>query len=143
MTDMSNDTNNLTPGQRLDLVQARAEQWIGWLNTMAIEEADKREAAMRERFPNAAADERMAMPATTYSLDPLTKYVRVVQQYGSLNGNGQRLVHAFYDPRTGDVYKAAGWKAPAKGVRFNLLDDDSFNRMMTVCDRTGGYLYAR
>ena len=50
-----------------------------------------------------------------------------------LNG-GQRSVHAFYDLRHGDVYKAAGWKAPAKHVRFNLLDDDSFARMIEAND---------
>jgi len=68
------------------------------------------------------------------------RYVRIVQS--DLDGNA-RSVHAFYDQRTGDVYKSAGWKAPAKHVRFNLLDDASFARMIEVCDWAGGYLYLR
>ena len=78
----------------------------------------------------------------SYAIDPPRKaqrYARVVQ---SINGT-QRSVHAFYDLRTGDVYKAAGWKAPAKHIRFNLLDDASFARMMATADWPGGYLYMR
>ena len=30
-------------------------------------------------------------------------------------------IHAFIDKKTGDVYKPASVKAPAKGVRYNLL----------------------
>jgi hypothetical protein len=66
------------------------------------------------------------------------RYVRVIYDY-----RGSRSVHAFYDIRTGEVYKAAGWKAPAKHVRFRLLDDASFARMIEVCDPYGGYLYIR
>ena len=68
------------------------------------------------------------------------RYVRIVQ--ADLDGS-HRSVHAFYDQRTGDVYKAAGWKAPAKIVRFNLLDDESFATMINTLDWSGGYLYLR
>ena len=34
--------------------------------------------------------------------------------------NGSRSVHAFVDKKTGEVYKSASWKAPAKGVRYDL-----------------------
>jgi len=40
------------------------------------------------------------------------------------------------------VYKAASWKVPAKGVRYNLLDDASFDHMIEVCDWSGRYLYS-
>ena len=70
---------------------------------------------------------------------PGKRFVRIVM---SINGK-HNSVHAFYDIRTGDVYKAAGWKAPAKHVRYNLLDDASFARMLEVCDWSGGYLYIR
>jgi hypothetical protein len=52
-------------------------------------------------------------------------------------------VHAFIDWETGDVYKPAGWKAPAKHIRFSLRDDESFARMIEVCDPFGGYLYIK
>lgn len=71
---------------------------------------------------------------------PGKKFVRIIQA----DSDGRaRSVHAFYDIRTGDVYKAAGWKAPAKHVRFNLLDDASFRRMIETCDWSGRYLYLR
>lgn len=70
---------------------------------------------------------------------PGGRYSRIVL----VDGGKARSVHAFLDVRTGDVYKAAGWKAPAKHVRFNLLDDGSFADLMEVCDWTGRYLYLR
>lgn len=74
-----------------------------------------------------------------FELDaPGRKYCRVVQ---TVNG-AQRSVHAFFDFE-GNVYKAEGWKKPAKHVRFNLLDDASFQRMLDVLDWAGGYLYIR
>jgi hypothetical protein len=67
------------------------------------------------------------------------RYVRII-----MCRDGRRdSVHAFYDQRNGDVYKAAGWKKPAAIVRFNLLDDDSFATMIERADWTGGYLYLR
>lgn len=47
--------------------------------------------------------------------------------------------HAFVDKKTGDLYKAASWAAPAKGIRFNLLKDMELLR--NRADWTGGYLY--
>ncbi len=70
---------------------------------------------------------------------PGGKYSRIVM----VENGSARSVHAFLDVRTGDVYKAAGWKAPAKHVRFNLLDDESFERMLSVISWSGGYLYIR
>jgi len=67
------------------------------------------------------------------------RYVRIVEVR---NGKASS-VHAFYDQRTGDVYKAAGWKAPAKHIRFNLLDDASFTCMLQRLDWSGHYLYLR
>lgn len=78
----------------------------------------------------------------TFTIDPPRKGQRNARVVMSTGGVG-RSVHAFYDLRTGDVLKAAGWKAPAKGVRFNLLDDASFKDMLGKLDWTGRYLYAR
>ena len=87
-----------------------------------------------------------------YEIDPPRKgqrYARIVQSIlhpGTTTTSARsasRSVHAFYDLRTGDVYKAAGWKAPAKHIRFNLLDDTSFATMLGSLDWPGGYLYMR
>ena len=54
---------------------------------------------------------------------------------------GSRSVHAFVDKKTGEVYKAASFKAPAKGVRYDLrlIKDREF--VLKNCDWAGGYLY--
>lgn len=67
------------------------------------------------------------------------KYVRLMM----LRDGKRSSVHAFYDIRTGEVYKPATLKAPAKHVRFDLADDASFARMIEVCDWAGSYLYLR
>jgi len=56
---------------------------------------------------------------------------------------GHRHVHAFVEIATGDLLKAAGWKAPAKGARGNLIDDTSFQHILTIADKYGSYLYKR
>lgn len=50
-------------------------------------------------------------------------------------------VHAFIDKQSGAVYKPASWKAPAKHVRYNLMDDVSFETCIKRADWAGGYLY--
>ena len=52
-------------------------------------------------------------------------------------------VHAFVDKETGEVYKPAGWKQPAKHVRFDMRDETQRARMYAICDWAGGYLYIR
>lgn len=57
--------------------------------------------------------------------------------------NGSQSVHCFVDKKTGEVYKSASWKAPAKGVRYNLLDESSREECYARADWAGGYLYLR
>jgi len=47
----------------------------------------------------------------------------------------------FVDMKTGDCYKPASYKAPAKGIRYNLLDDKSREEMLGRADWVGSYLY--
>ena len=56
--------------------------------------------------------------------------------------NNQRSAHAFVDKQTGEVYKAASWKAPAKGVRFDLRIINQRESVLEKCDWSGGYLYS-
>jgi hypothetical protein len=65
------------------------------------------------------------------------KYHKLIME---TNGNS-RSVHAFVDKNSGAVYKSASWKAPAKGIRYNLLDDTSREECFARCDWSGGYLY--
>jgi hypothetical protein len=57
--------------------------------------------------------------------------------------NGSRSVHAFVDKKTGQVYKSASWKAPAKGVRYDLRIIEQREWLLENADWAGGYLYAK
>ena len=65
------------------------------------------------------------------------KYHKIVQT----DKGGCQSVHAFVDKKTGELYKAASFKAPAKGVRYDLrlITDREF--VFKNCDWAGGYLY--
>ena len=67
------------------------------------------------------------------------KYAKVIH----LTSAGNRSAHAFVDLKTGDVYKSASWKSPAKGIRYNLLDEKSRTEMYKRADWAGSYLYSR
>ncbi len=65
------------------------------------------------------------------------KYAKIIH----ISSGGQRSAHAFVDMNNGDVYKSATWSAPAKGVRYNLMDEQSCEQMYKRADWAGGYLY--
>jgi len=71
----------------------------------------------------------------SFGIQETRKYYKVIMV------NNQRSVHAFVDKNNGDLYKAASWKAPAKGVRYNLVDD--IEKLKIMADWAGGYLYRR
>jgi hypothetical protein len=48
------------------------------------------------------------------------KYARIVKG----RSDTSRSVHCFIEVATGDIYKAATWKAPAKHVRGNINTPD-------------------
>ena len=65
--------------------------------------------------------------------------------YGTKAGYKAGSVHAFIDKQTGEVYKPASWKAPAKHVRFDLrlIQDREFLFNPNNIDWAGGHLYMR
>ena len=75
------------------------------------------------------------------------KYLKVVrEEYDERNDRWRdTTVHAFINRATGEVYKPASWKAPAKHVRFNFCNKQD---MLFLTDPrcvgwAGGYLYMR
>ena len=66
------------------------------------------------------------------------KYHKIV-----MNAAGSRSVHAFVDIKTGQVYKSASWKSPAKGVRYDLRLIEQREWLLQHADWAGGYLYQR
>ena len=75
------------------------------------------------------------------------KYIKVVrEEYDERNDRWRdTTVHAFIDRETGEVYKPASWKAPAKHVRFNLSNDLDRQNLHdpNFVGWAGGYLYMR
>ena len=74
-----------------------------------------------------------------FEIESGKKYHKIVM----ISSGDARSVHCFVDKKTGDVYKSASWKAPAKGVRFNLLLIKDREWLMQNADSLGGYLYRR
>jgi len=75
-----------------------------------------------------------------YSLDSSgRKYHKVFMHIGDRRDS----IHAFIDKKTGEVFKPASIKAPAKGARYNVLSIPSREEMYERCDWAGGYLYKR
>jgi len=81
-----------------------------------------------DRYPESPND-------ITFSITTGKKYIKIIQDNGG--------VHAFVNKNTGEVYKPAGWKAPAKHVRYDMRIINQRERMLTMCDWAGGYLYMR
>jgi len=75
------------------------------------------------------------------------KYLKVVrEEYDETNDRWRdTTVHSFVDKKTGEVYKPASWKAPAKHVRFNLSNDLDRQNLHdpNFVGWAGGYLYMR
>ena len=65
------------------------------------------------------------------------KYHKIVMEYE----NGSKSVHAFVDKKTGEVYKPASFKAPAKHVRYDLCLISHREWLFKNADWAGGYLY--
>ena len=80
------------------------------------------------------------------------RYYKIVQQefetwekskyYGQYRDGS---VHCFVDKETGDVYKAASWRSPAKHIRFSFQNEEDLKFLLNPDNVgwAGGYLYIR
>ena len=68
------------------------------------------------------------------------KYHKIWQVSGS---NGSKSCHAFIEKKTVEVYKPASYKAPAKIVRYRLLEIATREECFSRADWAGSYLYVR
>lgn len=77
-------------------------------------------------------------PPTLEFSDGGQRFIRVVRNDGT-----SKSAHSFIDKATGDIYKAASWKAPAKGVRGNIhkgefnLDSSGQSRYSAAYEKRG------
>jgi len=72
-----------------------------------------------------------------YVIESGRKYHKIIL----INSSSGRSVHAFVDRKSGEVYKSASWKSPAKGVRFDLRLITDREYLLENADWAGGYLY--
>jgi hypothetical protein len=82
-------------------------------------------------------------PVYKFVIETGRKYHKIIMEIPNENRDPSRSVHAFVDKKTGEVYKAASFKAPAKIVRYNLLSIKSREECFERADWAGGYLYIR
>jgi len=109
---------------------ARVEMW-------AMDLVDALEADYKRRYPNSSHSKKFEVKVGR-------KYLKI-NQY-DLDQNGEQWsggVHAFIDKNTGEVYKPASWRAPAKHVRYDLRIINQREECLARADWAGGYLYLR
>ena len=110
------------PEEKLTLDQ-KIEKWV-WHYCRSLEQN------YQLRYPNSNT-------SVTFTMQFGRKYIKVIQDNSS--------VHSFIDRNTGEVYKPAGWKSPAKIVRYDLrlISDRQKLHDPKFTDWAGGYLYIR
>ena len=148
-------------------LQKRVENWVAEYCD-ALEENFKQHSIntykrniQEQRFPENTKyyEERLAEiengTANLYKFDYQVgkKYIKVFNlqyqescdYYNRPAGYRAGSVTAFIDKNTGEVYKPASWKAPAKHVRFDLRIITERNYLLNPenCDWAGGHLYMR
>ena len=75
-----------------------------------------------------------------FSVESARKFHKVWHQD---QDGSHRSIAFFVDKKTGEVYKPASTKAPARGVRYRLLDEASREEAMQRADWAGSFLYIR
>ena len=74
-----------------------------------------------------------------YIIESGRKYHKIIM----IDSGDSRSVHAFVNRKTGEVYKSASWKGPAKGVRYDLRIIEQREWLLENADWASSYLYAR
>ena len=135
MTVASIPTIAVFPEEKLTLDQ-KIEKWV-WQLCRSLEQN------YQSKYPNST------LPTIKFRMEFGRKYIKVIQQdYDTFQDRNEYRdggVHAFIDRNTGEVYKPAGWKSPAKIVRYDLrlISDRAKLHDPKFTDWAGGYLYLR
>ena len=146
------------PGEKLTQEQ-KIEKWV-WQLCRALEENYKGyhlRSMKRMNAESASEYTRKEIEATEngtanlmkFRMEFGRKYIKIIQQdydtYRDRNEYKDGGVHAFINRKTGEVYKPASWKSPAKHVRYDLrlIKDREYVLNPQNCGWAGGYLYMR
>ena len=74
-----------------------------------------------------------------YIIESGRKYHKIIL----IDGGGSRSVSCFVDKKTGEIYKAASFRAPAKHVRYDFRIIEQREWVLANADWAGGWLYLR
>jgi len=103
----------------------------------AMDLVDALEADYKKKYPNSLKDMKFRVLTGR-------KYLKINQYDVDIDGKEfGGGVHAFIDKNTGEVYKPASWKSPAKHVRYDLRIIREREECLMRADWAGGYLYMR
>ena len=130
-----NDIAQAVLGHTLALCQALEQDFVK--ESIRRQEFFLASSVNREYHEQKIADLKNNIGAYQFTVDTGRKYHKVMMT----TDGGNRSVHAFVDKKTGEVYKPASIKSPAKGVRFNMLIIKEREFMLENADWAGGYLY--
>ena len=78
-----------------------------------------------------------------YTSDRYKFEIQTGRKYHKIHNGPAGGIHAFVDKNTGQVYKPASYKAPAKGVRYDLRLIKQRHECYSNADWSGSYLYQR
>ena len=138
MTLTATPTIAVFPEEKLTLDQ-KIEKWV-WQLCRSLEQN------YQSKYPNRVIPDVVRVK---FRMELGRKYWKIIQQdYDTFRDRNEYRdggVHAFVDKNTGEVYKPASWKSPAKIVRYDLrLIEDRFKlHDPRFTDWAGGYLYLR
>ena len=114
----------------------QSEKIEKWVN----EYCGSLEANYHQTYPNSSRDKEFKMQLGR-------KYWKILQwdYWDSDNTKFSESVHSFVDKNTGEVYKPASYKSPAKIVRYDmrLISDRAKLHDPEFTGWAGGYLYLR
>ena len=141
-----NNIANAVLGHTFALCEALRQNFIEY--SIKSHERAVMNSAPAEADPNSATFKyhvaciaKLKQGICDYDFYPETgrKYHKLIM----VDSGGGRSVHAFVDKQTGEVYKSASWKSPAKGVRYDLRLIEQREWLLEHADWAGSYLYAR
>ena len=138
MTTTAIPTIAVFPEEKLTLDQ-KIEKWV-WQLCRSLEQN------YQSKYPNGVIPDVVRVK---FRMESGRKYWKIIQQdYDTFRDRNEYRdggVHAFIDKKTGEVYKPASWKSPAKIVRYDLriISDRQRLHNPNFTDWAGGYLYLR
>ena len=132
-------------------IEERVLEWTEQLCNSLEENYKNHSVGMYKRMESNHAKEQLdsvkdgTWKGMKFNITSGKKYYKITQSDWDDRREEYRSggVHAFVDKKTGEVYKPASWKSPAKHVRYDLRIIREREICLARADWAGGYLYMR